>query len=152
MAWKINFWTRLLDGDHAYVMLRNQLTPAFSTDTSVTRGGGTYANMFDAHPPFQIDGNFGGTAGIAEMLLQSHMGTPDHPRIDLLPAFPSALGNGSVSGLRARGGFEVAMTWKEGRLVSATVKSLLGKPVTVKYGDKTTELNTEAGKSYPISF
>jgi alpha-L-fucosidase 2 len=151
MAWKINFWARLLDGDHSYLMLRNQLTPAFGTDTSVTRGGGTYANLFDAHPPFQIDGNFGGTNGIAEMLLQSHLGTIDKPQIDLLPALPGALKTGSVTGLRARGGFEIDMSWKDGRnLTSAKIKSLLGKPARITCGNQAIDATTEVGKTYHI--
>ncbi|MDR3328487.1 MAG: glycoside hydrolase family 95 protein [Prevotellaceae bacterium] len=117
-AWKINFWARLGDGNHAYTLLRNLLKPTSNSGMDYSDGGGTYPNLFCAHPPFQIDGNFGGCAGIAEMFAQSHAGV-----IVLLPALPDVMPDGSFDGMRVRGGGEVAATWAGGRLTSATLKA-----------------------------
>jgi alpha-L-fucosidase 2 len=138
-AWKINFWARFLDGDHAHKMLAEALA------------GNTFPNLFDAHPPFQIDGNFGGAAGMAEMLLQSHEteASGGSARVlDLLPALPAAWPTGSVTGLRARDGFEIALEWTNGRLVRAKIRSLLGKPCVLRAHGRKLQLSTRPGKLY----
>jgi len=139
LAWKINFWSRFKDGNHAWKMVHMLISPA-------AKGGGSYVNLFDAHPPFQIDGNFGGAAGIAEMLLQSHSGY-----LDLLPALPSALRDGEIKGLRARGGFEIDMKWQNGKLSALEVLSTAGNSCTVKYQGRELTFPTVRGKRYTIN-
>jgi alpha-L-fucosidase 2 len=162
MGWKINLWARFLDGDHAFRLLSNLLQPVPERPDPQGRQGGLYPNLFDAHPPFQIDGNFGATAGILEMLMQSHdpFGKPagtsgvDTGRtayIHLLPALPAALASGSVSGLRARGGFDVAIAWRNRQLTQATIHSTLGKPVTLRYGEKEISLSPKRGDTLELA-
>lgn len=162
-AWKINFWARLLDGNHAYLLLKDLLHSTSNTGYNYAGGGGTYPNFFDAHPPFQIDGNFGGTAGIAEMLLQSHLG-----EIHLLPALPDAWKEGEITGLKARGNYQVSIRWKNHQFAGAEIISLSGgickirTAVPVKIAESAvksvvsgngyvTSINTQKGKVYKIS-
>ena len=142
LAWKINFWARLLEGDHAYELVKLIFRPVSSDKTRYGRGGGSYANLFDAHPPFQIDGNFGAAAGIVEMLIQSHLSA-----INILPALPSALPDGSISGVCARGGFELSFSWKEGKLTRLEVLSKAGEPCKIKYLNRTIEFSTTPGET-----
>ena len=141
-AWKINLWARLHDGDRAYKLIGNLLRLVGDSRMNYKDCGGLYANLFDAHPPFQIDGNFGYTAGVCEMLLQSHAG-----EIHLLPALPKAWPTGKVTGLRARGNIEVDIQWQDGKLVKATLHPKQDGLFKVRCGDKVVELKLKAGKT-----
>ena len=149
-AWKINFWARLLDGDHAYLMLKNLLVPSRLPQPGKYRGG-VLPNLFDAHPPFQIDGNFGATSGIAEMLLQSHRSTAQGVLVDLLPALPTAWPQGRVTGLRARGGYAIDIAWQQGTLTTAHILAQRSGPVTIQSGARRTILQAEAGQRYRLN-
>ncbi|UKT65400.1 glycoside hydrolase family 95 protein [Pedobacter mucosus] len=138
LAWKINFWARFKDGDHAMKLVKMLLKPADG-------GAGSYVNLFDAHPPFQIDGNFGGAAGIAEMIVQSHQGY-----IELLPALPTALSFGEVKGLLVRGGFELNLKWSSGKLISVEIKSKAGERCKVRYQNNNIDFETKAGSTYKL--
>lgn len=136
LGWKINCWARFKDAEHALTMVKMLLSP-------VKGGAGSYPNLFDAHPPFQIDGNFGGAAGIGEMLLQSHT-----EYIDVLPALPAAFAKGEVKGLCARGGFVINMKWEDGRLQRLTVTSKAGQPLQLRYNGKTKQITTTKNAVY----
>ena len=157
MGWKTNLWARFLDGDHAYRILSNLLQPFGRAKGQ----GGLYSNLFDACPPFQIDGNFGATSGIAEMLLQSHVPTAPatvtattlkpYFMVHLLPALPGAWPTGSVAGLRARGGVTVDITWQHGKLTAATLTPSVTGPITVRLGTRTVQLDGQAGQPLKLN-
>jgi len=143
LAWKINFWARFLDGNHAYEMVKLLFRPVEIEGAKYSGGGGSYTNLFDAHPPFQIDGNFGAPAGMIEMLVQSQLN-----EIAILPALPTALPFGKISGVCARGGFELTFNWDGGKLQKLKVLSKAGQKCKLKYGEKVFEMPTEKGKTY----
>ena len=146
MGWKVCLWARLLDGNHAYKLIQDQIKPAGGRGFGGR--GGTYNNLFDAHPPFQIDGNFGCTAGIAEMLVQSHTG-----KVVLLPALPDVWKDGTVKGLQCRGGFILEeLTWKDGKPATVKVRSTVGGKLDISWNGQDQSIDTKAGKTYTIAF
>ena len=147
-GWRINLWARLKNGEKAYQIYRKLLTavaPEKSRMPNYSKGGGTYPNLFDAHPPFQIDGNFGGTAGVCEMLMQSKDGV-----IELLPALPETWKDGKVSGLCARGGYEVSFEWKGGYVRDCSIKARKSGTVTLLYNGQQKTLKFKAGQTMPV--
>jgi alpha-L-fucosidase 2 len=138
IAWKIALWARMLDGEMAVDAINKLLSPVFMDKNTGAHGGGTYPNLFDAHPPFQIDGNFGGTAGIAEMLMQSKV-----DEINLLPALPAQWPDGNVKGLRARGGYSVDISWENGLLTEACIIPDHKGIFRIKHEDKSIEFRGE---------
>lgn len=146
MGWKVCLWARLLDGNHAYKLIQDQIKPAGGRGFGGR--GGTYNNLFDAHPPFQIDGNFGCTAGIAEMLVQSHTG-----KVVLLPALPDVWKDGSVKGLQCRGGFVLdELTWKDGKPATVKVRSTVGGKLDIAWNGQDKSIDTKRGNTYTIQF
>lgn len=148
-GWRINLWARLLDGNRAYKMYRELLkyVEPDGVKTNYSRGGGTYPNLFDAHPPFQIDGNFGGAAAVVEMLIQS-----TEEEISLLPALPDAWPDGSVKGLCARGGFEIAMEWKNGKVTKCYISSKKGGTTTIFHKDQRKNISLKEGERKEIKW
>ncbi|MDZ7608568.1 MAG: hypothetical protein U5K79_23960 [Cyclobacteriaceae bacterium] len=148
-GWRINLWARLWDGNRAYKMYREllQFVPPDKMETNYKRGGGTYPNLFDAHPPFQIDGNFGGAAAVLEMIVQS-----TENEIRLLPAIPDAWDNGSVFGVRTRGGFEVSMEWESNRPTAIRVSSTTGGKTTLIHGEKQKTVTVAPGSSVELKW
>ena len=152
-GWRINLWARLHQGEKAYQIYRKLLTFTDAQDDQrpgTRHAGGTYANLMDAHPPFQIDGNFGGTAGVCEMLMQSHAEEKNHWVIELLPALPKEWSEGSVSGLCARGGFELSFQWKGGHVRRAEMKARQSGTVTLLYNSQRKTLKLKAGQTLPV--
>jgi alpha-L-fucosidase 2 len=163
MGWKVNLWARFLDGAHAYRILQNLITPASNGNraTKTPSHAGLFANMFDAHPPFQIDGNFGAASGIAEMLLQSDdwRATPTSltdvqlgkaAQLNLLPALPPQLAAGEVKGLVARGALTVDLAWRDGKLTRAVIHAKDAEPVQVRYAGKEVTIQAKAGGVYDL--
>ena len=146
LGWKINFWARLLDGDRAYKLLRRAMQLSSDDGVNMVDGGGVYANLFSTHPPYQLDGNMGATAGMAEMLLQSHSG-----EIHLLPALPKTWTTGIITGLKARGGFLVDIKWENARLVDVRIKTPIAQPVTIRHGKKTVTMDLTEGETLTLN-
>src|SRR5690606_32730101 len=143
LAWKVNFWARLKDGDRAYKLYRMILKPSGAGGS----GSGSYANLLDAHPPFQLDGNMGATAGVAEMLLQSQTG-----EIEILPALPSAWKSGSVKGLRARGGYLIDITWNKNKMKDIRIQAKQSGECTLSYMDKSLSIPIAAGEAVILKY